>query len=100
MSEERRRSVLFSPERDRQLRTAGIRAWSIVGIVAVAVVGYLGFSTFSTFILPLVVAVVLGMIFEPVAGLFGRFMPRQLASMLVLIGIFVMVFLLGMIPAV
>jgi predicted PurR-regulated permease PerM len=80
-------SVLFSPERDRQLRKAGIRAWLIVGIVALAVVAYTGFSTFSTFILPLVVAVVLGMIFEPVASLLGRVMPRQLASLLVLIGI-------------
>jgi len=80
-------SVLFSPERDRQLRKAGIRAWLIVGIVALAVVTYTAFSTFSTFILPLVVAVVLGMIFEPVASFLGRVMPRQLASLLVLIGI-------------
>ncbi len=89
MSQERR-PVLFSRERDRQLRAAGIRAWSIVGIVAVVVVAYMGFSTFSTFILPLIVAVVLGMIFEPVASLFARFVPRQVAAMLVLIGIFVM----------
>lgn len=90
MTEPQRQPVLFSPERDRQLRAAGIRAWSIVGIVAVAVVGYLGFSTFSTFILPLVVAVVLGMIFEPLVSLFGRFLPRQLAALVVLIGIFVL----------
>ena len=90
MNQERRGSVLFSPERDRQLRAAGIRAWSIVGIVAVAVVAYTAFSTFSTFILPLVVAVVLGMIFEPVASLFARFMPRQAAALLVLAGIFVL----------
>jgi len=90
VSQKRRGSVLFSPERDRQLRAAGIRAWSIVGIVAVAVVAYTAFSTFSTFILPLVVAVVLGMIFEPVASLFARFMPRQAAALLVLVGIFVL----------
>jgi predicted PurR-regulated permease PerM len=87
MTSPRRSSVLFSTERDRQLRAAGIRAWSIVGIVAVAVVGYMGFSTFSTFILPLIVAVVLGMIFEPVASLLARVMPRQLAALLVLVGI-------------
>jgi predicted PurR-regulated permease PerM len=87
VTEPRRRSVLFDAERDRALRAAGIRAWSIVGIVLVAVIAYLGFSTFSTFIVPLVVAVVLGMIFEPVASLLGRVMPRQLASLLVLVGI-------------
>jgi predicted PurR-regulated permease PerM len=84
---ERRNAVIFSPERDRQLRSAGIRSWSAVGIVAVAVIAYMGFTTFSTFIMPLVVAVVLGMIFEPVASLLGRAMPRQLASILVLVGI-------------
>ena len=100
MNEERRTSVLFSPERDRQLRAAGIRAWAIVGIVAVAVIGYLGFSTFSSFILPLIVAVVLGMIFEPVASLLARAMPRQLASMLVLIGIGVLAAVIVVIVAV
>ena len=90
MNQERQRSVLFNPGRDRQLRAAGIRAWAIVGIVAVAVVAYTAFSTFSTFILPLVVAVVLGMIFEPVASLLARFMPRQIAALLVLSGIFVL----------
>ncbi len=89
MSDERR-PVLFDAKRDRQLRAAGIRAWSIVGIVAVAVVAYTAFSTFSTFILPLIVAAVLGIIFEPVASVFARFMPRQVASLLVLIGIFVL----------
>ncbi len=87
---EQRRSVFFDAQRDRQLRTLGIRAWAIVGIVAVAVVAYTAFSTFSTFILPLIVAVVLGIIFEPLASLAARFMPRQVASLLVLSGIFVL----------
>jgi predicted PurR-regulated permease PerM len=87
MTEPRRRSVLFDVERDRRLRAAGIRSWSIVGIVLVAIMAYWGFSTFSTFIIPLIVAVVLGMIFQPVASLLGRVMPRQIASLLVLVGI-------------
>jgi hypothetical protein len=95
MTSPRRSSVLFSADRDRQLRAAGIRAWSIVGIVAVAVVGYMGFSTFSTFILPLIVAVVLGMIFEPVASLLARVMPRQVAALLVLVGIGLLAVALG-----
>ena len=86
---EHRRPVLFDARRDRMLRNAGIRAWAIVGIVAVAVVAYTAFSTFSTFILPLVVAVVLGMIIEPVASFLSRSMPRQVAALLVLSGIFV-----------
>ncbi|MEX1344029.1 MAG: AI-2E family transporter, partial [Candidatus Limnocylindrales bacterium] len=97
---EHRRPVLFDPQRDRQLRAMGIRSWSIVGIVAVAVVAYTAFSTFSTFILPLIVAVVLGMIFEPVASLGARFMPRQVASLLVLVGIFVLAIVIVTVVAV
>ncbi|MEA2025932.1 MAG: AI-2E family transporter [Chloroflexota bacterium] len=87
MTRPSRSSVLFDAERDRQLRASGIRAWSIVGILVLTVLLYMGFSTFSGFILPLIVAVVLGMVFEPVATLLARVMPRQLASMLVLVGI-------------
>ncbi|MGD8485493.1 MAG: AI-2E family transporter [Chloroflexota bacterium] len=98
MSQPRRRSVLFDAERDRQLRAAGIRAWAIVGILALAVLLYTGFSTFSSFILPLIVAVVLGMVFEPVASALARVMPRQLASILVLLGIGVLaVFVIGVV---
>ncbi len=90
MSQRHRGSILFDPRRDRQLRAAGIRAWSIVGILALTVLLYMGFSTFSSFIIPLIVAVVLGMVFQPVASLLARVMPRQLASLLVLVGIFVL----------
>jgi predicted PurR-regulated permease PerM len=87
MSKPQRRSVLFDAQRDRQLRAAGIRAWSIVGILALTVLLYMGFSAFSGFVLPLIVAAVLGMVFEPVASLLARVMPRQFASLLVLVGI-------------
>jgi len=87
MTKPPRGSVLFDSRRDRQLRAAGIRAWSIVGILAVTVLLYMGFSTFSSFVLPLIVAAVLGMVFEPVASLLARAMPRQVASLLVLVGI-------------
>ena len=87
MTKPPRGSVLFDARRDRQLRAAGIRAWSIVGILALTVLLYMGFSAFSGFVLPLIVAAVLGMVFEPVASLLARAMPRQVASLLVLVGI-------------
>ncbi len=90
MPEERRPSVLFDAQRDRALRAAGIRAWAVVGIIVLAFLLYTGFSTFSSFILPLIVAVVLGMIFEPVASVLARVMPRRIASLLVLVGIIVL----------
>jgi predicted PurR-regulated permease PerM len=90
VAEEPRQSVLFDAKRDRALRAAGIRAWAIVGIIVLAILLYTGFSTFSSFILPLIVAVVLGMIFEPVASVLARVMPRRIASLLVLVGIIVL----------
>ena len=44
-----------------------------------------GLLHLRSFVLPLIVAVVLGMVFEPVASLLARVMPRQVASLLVLV---------------
>ncbi|MFV2064919.1 MAG: AI-2E family transporter, partial [Chloroflexota bacterium] len=77
----------FDAKQDRRLRSYGIRAWSWIGILLLTVMLYMGITAFSGFVIPLIVAVVLGMVFEPVAGLLGRIMPRQLASLLVLIGL-------------
>ena len=90
MTEERRDNRYFSPERDRSIRSAGIRAWSFVGILLLAAMIYTGISAISSFVLPLIVAVVLGMVFEPVARLLTRVMPRQAASLVVLVGIVVL----------
>jgi predicted PurR-regulated permease PerM len=87
VTEPRRGADLFDPARDRRLRAAGIRAWAIVGIIVLAILLYGGFSTFSGFILPLIVAAVVGMVFEPVVSLLARFMPRQVSALLVLVGI-------------
>ncbi len=87
MTEPRRGADFFDPERDRRIRSAGIRAWSIVGVLVLAVMIYTGLSAISGFVLPLIVAIVLGMVFEPVARRLARVMPRQVASLLVLIGI-------------
>ncbi len=80
----------FSPQRDRSIRSAGIRAWSMVGVLLLAAMIYTGISAISSFVLPLIVAVVLGMVFEPVARLLARVMPRQAASLVVLVGIIVL----------
>ncbi len=90
MTQPRRPADFFYPERDRRIRAAGIRAWSIVGVFILAAMIYFGLSAISGFVLPLVVAVVLGMVFEPVASAAARVMPRQVASLLVLAGICVL----------
>lgn len=89
MTAPRRSSEFIGSERDAQIRRLGIRAWAIVGVVVLAVMIYTGLSTISGFVIPLVVAVVLGMVFQPLATLLTRLMPRQVASLLVLVGLMV-----------
>jgi predicted PurR-regulated permease PerM len=87
----RRPNSFIHPEQDRRLRSWGLRAWAWIGILLLAAMLYTGFSLISGFVIPLIVAVVLGMIFEPVANVLGRVMPRQAASLTVLIGLGVLV---------
>ncbi len=69
------------------MRRIGARAWSGVGVIVLASLIFLGLGAISDFVIPLVVAVVLGMIFAPVARILSRHMPAKLASVLVLIGL-------------
>ena len=66
------------------MRRLGMRAWAWVGVFVFSGLVVLGLGALSEFVIPLVLAVVLGMIFAPVAGLLARYMPAQLASVLVL----------------
>jgi putative heme transporter len=97
---QRRTNALIHPEQDRRLRGWGLRAWAWIGILLLAAMIYTGFSLVSGFVIPLIVAVVLGMIFEPVARLLNRVMPRQAASLSVLVGLGVlMVVAIGVVVA-
>ncbi len=91
MSDSPRRRPLIHPEQDRRLRSWGLRAWAWIGILLLAAMLYTGFSLVSGFGVPLIVAVVLGMIFAPVADVLGRMMPRQLASLAVLAGLAILI---------
>ncbi|HBK38997.1 MAG TPA: AI-2E family transporter, partial [Actinobacteria bacterium] len=44
----------------------GVSSWLILGIAAVLVIIYLGLSQLTSLLIPLVVAVVIGMLFSPV----------------------------------
>jgi len=82
--------VLTSPQQPRKsrLERVGLRAWLAIGVIAIAILGYLAFAALSSLILPLVVAVVIGMLFHPVvASLANRGLPRAAAAGLVLVGL-------------
>ena len=81
------RSSLVDPAEDRWMRRVGIRAWAWIGVIVLAGLIFLGLALIADFVVPLVVAVVLGMVFAPLAGLLARFMPQPIAAVLVLIGL-------------
>jgi len=69
------------------MRRVGIRSWAWIGVIVLASLIFLGLALIADFVVPLVVAVVLGMVFAPLAGLLARFMPQPIAAVLVLIGL-------------
>jgi predicted PurR-regulated permease PerM len=87
MTQETERAPFIDAEQDRRLRRMGLRAWAWIGILVLAAMIYMGVTAISGFVVPLVVAIVLGMVFEPLASGLSRLMPRQLAAILVLAGL-------------
>ena len=66
----------------------GVSSWLILGIAAVSVVTYLGLSQLTSLLIPLVVAVVIGMLFSPVVDRLTRAgLAPFVAASLVLIGL-------------
>lgn len=69
-----------------RLRRLGIASWSAVGVILLVVVVGGGVSALSGILVPLVIAVILGTVLEPVVGwLVARKMPRALAAAIVLL---------------
>jgi predicted PurR-regulated permease PerM len=71
---------------DRLIRL-GMQAWALVGITAVAAIIYAALASVSGLVVPLVVAVVVGVLFAPFVDRIGRFAGRRVAALLVLIGL-------------
>ena len=82
--EQQRRRV---ERRDLTLRTWGLRSWWFVGIAVAATIVFGAIGAVSGLVIPLVVAVVVGMLFVPSVDFLDRFMPRLLAAAVVLAGL-------------
>ena len=61
-----------SPSFESAVRRLGATSWAALGIIGLVVVAALGLSAVSGILIPLIVAVILGMVLEPVAGFFRR----------------------------
>jgi predicted PurR-regulated permease PerM len=70
------------------LRTLGTVSWLSLGVIALLVIAYFGLAGLSALLIPLVVAVVLGMIFYPLVDVLKRAgVPRALGAALVMLGL-------------
>ncbi|TDT15887.1 putative PurR-regulated permease PerM [Ilumatobacter fluminis] len=78
------RQRLRVERRDLKLRTWGLRSWWFVGIAAAAAILAGAIGAVSGLVVPLVVAVVVGMLFVPSVDFLDRYMPRALAAAIVL----------------
>jgi predicted PurR-regulated permease PerM len=69
----------------------GVWAWSFVGVVAAAIIVVAALAAVSEIVLPLTFAVVLAVVFQPVAGILvhHRFKPA-IAAGLVVVGLLVL----------
>lgn len=77
---------------ENTLRRVGTSAWMLVGIAAVAVIAYSALAAVSSLVIPLVVAVVLGMLFVPLVDVLARTrVPRSIATGIVMVGLLVIV---------
>ena len=66
----------------------GLSAWLSIGLIALAVVVYIGLAQISSLLIPLVIAVVIGMLFSPVVDRLTRVgLPPFAAASLVLVGL-------------
>lgn len=70
---------------DEVLRRHGTRAWMLVGLLVLAAILYTALAGISGLVGPLVVATVVGMLFVPVVDRLAKRMPRQLATLLVVV---------------
>lgn len=67
--------------------TLGRRAWGLIGVAVVAVAIYAVLAALSGLVVPLVIAVVLGMLFVPLVDKLAHRMARQLAAIVVMLGL-------------
>jgi predicted PurR-regulated permease PerM len=68
-----------------RLRVVGLNSWYLLGILALAGVVWYAFTWLSALTIPLVVAVVVGILFVPLVDRLGRWMHRYLAAGVVLL---------------
>ncbi len=68
------------------LRRLGQASWSIVGVVAVVIIVGLALSAISGILIPLVIAVIIGLVLEPLVDTLERLgVPHTLAAVLTLL---------------
>jgi predicted PurR-regulated permease PerM len=70
------------------LAQLGLRGWLFVGVVLAAAIVYSALASVASLVVPLIVAIVVGVLFAPLVDLAARsHIPRRISSGLVIIGL-------------
>ncbi len=68
-----------------RLRSLGMNAWYLLGIIALTVVAWAAFTWLSALTIPFVIAVVVGILFLPLVDRLSAWMPRAASAGIVLL---------------
>ncbi len=78
----------MTPKSESWLVRNGLRAWFAIGLIVLIAAILTVLATLSTLVVPLTVAILLGILFSPVVGrLHGLGLPRAAGAVLVLLGL-------------
>ena len=70
----------------QRLHKMGMASWALLGLIALGIMVAGGISALSGILMPLVVAIIIGTVLEPVVGLLVKYkVPRALAAVLALL---------------
>ena len=76
--------------RPSSFEMVGRRAWGFIGIALVTIGGYAALAALSGLVVPLIIAVVLGVLFVPLVDKLGRWVPRPIAVLIVMLGLLIL----------
>lgn len=84
--QENQEQLMHRDDNPSRLRTIGMRSWLYLGIVVWSAIVFAFLSAISGLVVPLIIAIIIGMLFYPVVDwLAVRGLPRALGSLLVML---------------
>ncbi len=76
--------------RPSSFEMVGRRAWGFIGIALVTIGSYAALAALSGLVVPLIIAVVLGVLFVPLVDKLRKWVPRPIAVLIVMLGLLIL----------